>query len=76
MQNNSFARRWQDISQMWNNDFRWLYILAGFGLGLVAFPAFERTAGDFLTLLYDLVPEVFGIIITVMVIDNLYEGCA
>ncbi len=65
--------RWDEIKQLWQQN-QFLFAVAGFLMGLLTFPFLERFIVDTSTLLGDLVPETFGIIFTVVVIDRLYRS--
>ena len=65
-----FNKRWEEIKTIWRiNPF--LYGVIGFFMGMLALPIVERVL-DIGQLLHDSVPEFFGIVFTVIVIDRLY----
>ncbi len=72
MTTSPFNTRWNEIKTIWQNN-PFLYGIIGFFLGIMALPIIERI-GELPTLLRDSVPEVFGIIFTVIVIDRLYRN--
>jgi hypothetical protein len=64
--------RWNEIIRMWH-DYPILFMVVGFIAGLLSYPAFQLIVHDLGELLSNLVPEVFGIGITVFFIDKLYS---
>lgn len=67
--------RWQEITKIWKDN-RWLFVIAGWLLGLITFPAAQRMNIDLFTLLHDLVPETVGILFTVLILNRLAENRA
>ncbi|MEL6404488.1 MAG: pentapeptide repeat-containing protein [Chloroflexota bacterium] len=64
--------QWETIGTIWQNN-KWLYSVVGWLIGIITFPLLNRINADILTLLDDLVPEILGLVITVLLIDRLYE---
>lgn len=63
--------RWEQIKLLWRQ-YRFLYVIAGFIVGLLTFPALQLVINDLNDLLQSLVPEALGITFTVLLIDRLY----
>ncbi|MBZ0291391.1 MAG: pentapeptide repeat-containing protein [Anaerolineae bacterium] len=61
--------REQEIARIWQRE-PWLYGVIGFVFGLLAIPAIQLLATDPMDLLTALVPEGFGIAVTVLLIDR------
>lgn len=61
-------KRWQEITKVWQDN-RWLFVVAGWLLGLITFPATQRMNIDLFALLHDLVPETVGILFTVLILN-------
>lgn len=68
---NETTGRWEEIKQIWAN-WKFLYVAAGFLLGLLAFPATQIIITDIGSFLRDLVPEAVGIVFTVFLVDRIY----
>lgn len=64
--------RTQEIGAIWRAN-QWLYGLVGFVLGALATPTAALIRNDLTDLLGGLVPETVGILVTVLVIDRLYN---
>ncbi len=64
--------RWHKIQELWKSH-KSLYGIAGFIIGILLFPALQYFFTDSAGLLKDLVPEAFGIIFAVFVIDRIYR---
>jgi len=64
--------RWQTIRSIWKQN-QWLYVIAGFLLGLLFFPFVQLVIADLATLLGNLVPEAISTLIAVFVIDRIYR---
>ena len=73
MNNELSHTRWDEITALWKS-YPPLYGIAGFFVGLLAFPAMSLLVDDFERFLTDLVPEAFGIAFTVLLIDRLYAA--
>ncbi len=69
----TFDRRWHDVQHTWRNN-AWLFGVFGFVLGMLAMPAARLLLTDLDELLAGLVPETFGIVFTVLIIDRLYRN--
>jgi hypothetical protein len=65
--------RWEEIVAIWADN-RWLFVLAGWLLGLVSFPLIGRFTTDFGGLVDNLVPETIGILFTVFILNRLAEN--
>ncbi len=61
--------RWQEIQSIWQSN-QFLYVLAGFLVGILFFPAIETLSTDASDLLSGFVPEAVGIGFTVLLIDR------
>lgn len=61
--------RWNEITTIWKDN-RWLYIIAGALLGILATPAIEQITGNLNELIGNLVPEAVGIIFTVLILNR------
>lgn len=64
--------RLNEVEEIWQGN-RWLYVVVGVLIGVLITPLLQRVTGDGYALAYDLIPETIGIIITVTLIDRLYE---
>lgn len=64
--------RWQEVKAIWKQN-QWLYVLAGFALGVLFFPMLGALAEDAGAFLQSLVPEAIGIVFTVLLIDRIYQ---
>ena len=64
------STRWTEITAIWKDN-RWLYVIAGALLGILATPAIEQITGNLSDLIGNLVPEAVGIIFTVLILDRL-----
>lgn len=64
--------RWEEITAIWKQ-YKILYAIAGFVVGLLCFPALNLIITNFEALLTGLVPEFVGIGFTVFLIDALYK---
>lgn len=64
------STRWNEIQAIWRDN-RWLFIVAGWLVGILTLPALQFLFDDLLTLLSGLVPEAIGIIFTVLILDRL-----
>lgn len=65
--------RWQTIRDIWKQN-QWLFGAVGFLLGMLVGPLADLLQTDMAGLLESLVPEAFGIVITVLFIDRLYQN--
>jgi len=54
-------------------DFEWSSAAFGFAIGLLIFPFAAQVGGNLMNFLNNLVPEFFGIIFTVLILDRLDE---
>ena len=61
------------IRIIWRDN-RWLYVVAGFSLGVIAFPLIRLLSSAPLRFIDDLVPEAVGILFTVLILDVLAEN--
>jgi hypothetical protein len=66
------SSRWDEIKEIWES-YPALYLIAGFILGLVFFPAIQSINSDYVAFLSNLAPEAVGILVTVFLIDRLYS---
>ncbi|MEM6282264.1 MAG: pentapeptide repeat-containing protein [Chloroflexota bacterium] len=73
MSNTTFDNRWQNVIHTWHSN-AWLFGVVGFVLGMLAVPAAEQIISETRDLLAGLVPEAFGIVFTVLIIDRLYRN--
>jgi len=64
--------RWEEITLIWKQ-YKTLYGIAGFIVGLIFFPALNLLFHNLNDLLTGLVPEFVGIAFTVFLIDALYR---
>jgi hypothetical protein len=64
-------KRWQEIITIWKQRPYLLNGIAGFIIGVMAFPLINLIEQDAQGLLESLVPEIFGIVVTVGVIDTI-----
>ncbi|MCA9910920.1 MAG: hypothetical protein KC519_19830, partial [Anaerolineae bacterium] len=64
--------RWQTIRNIWKQN-QWLYVIAGFLLGMLFFPFMQLAITDLATLLGNLVPEAISTLAAVFVIDRIYR---
>jgi hypothetical protein len=62
--------RMKEIRQLWKQD-KWLYVVAGFLVGIMFFPVVQSVASNLSGLLNNCVPEILGIGFTVLFIDRL-----
>lgn len=67
------SSRWQEIIIIWQDN-RWLYVIAGLFVGMLAAPAIQQITNDLNNLIGNLVPEAIGIIFTVLILDRLAEN--
>jgi len=65
------SSRWDEIKEIWKSCPA-LYLVAGFILGLIFFPAIQSINADYVAFLSNLAPEAIGILVTVFLIDRLY----
>lgn len=65
-------RRWSQIQNLWQSN-QFLFVIAGFLLGILFFPAIEALSTDASDILAGFVPEAVGIGFTVLLIDRLYQ---
>lgn len=70
MTTSAFDQRTNTVTQIWQDN-RWLYLLIGFGLGMLATPALQLINSNTAELLRGLVPEAVGIVFTVLILDQL-----
>ncbi|MEM6281929.1 MAG: pentapeptide repeat-containing protein [Chloroflexota bacterium] len=70
MSGTTFQKRTADLTAIWRDN-RWLYLLAGFTLGLLALPAAQMLNSETFDLLTGLVPEAVGITFTVLIVERL-----
>jgi arsenate reductase len=64
--------RWEEIVDLWKS-YPPMFAIAGFLAGLLLFPLLESISVDFVNLLSSLIPEAFGILFTVVILDRLAE---
>jgi hypothetical protein len=64
--------RLREIKEIWRQH-QWLYVAAGFMLGLLSEPLLQYVRTDAGGFLQNLVPEAIGIVFTVLIIDGLYQ---
>jgi hypothetical protein len=65
-------QHWQDVKTIWRQN-QWLYIFAGFVAGIGVFPAARALITIPNGMVENMIAESFGIVITVLVIDRLYQ---
>ncbi|MEL6272229.1 MAG: pentapeptide repeat-containing protein, partial [Chloroflexota bacterium] len=75
MSETTFNQRTADLAAIWRDN-RWLYLLAGFALGLLALPAAQMVNSETFALLTGLVPEAVGITFTVLIVERLARSRA
>lgn len=73
LQSSNSSSRWQEILSIWQSN-QWLFVIAGWLLGLITFPAIELINHDSNGLLMSLVPEAVGIAFTVLILNRLAEN--
>lgn len=61
-----------EIKAIWRHN-QWLYVAAGFLLGVLFQPFLQYVRSDLGGFLQNLVPETIGIVFTVLIIDRLYQ---
>ncbi len=64
--------RWETIKSLWKRH-QFLYVLAGFLLGLLAYPLLQLAITDLPQFLSDLAPEAVSTLVAVLVIDRIYR---
>lgn len=64
--------RLAEIRTIWKQN-QWLYVVAGFLLGVLFQPFLSSVSTDVNAFLQDIVPEAVGIVFTVLIIDRLYQ---
>jgi hypothetical protein len=64
--------RLREIREIWRQH-QWLYVTAGFMLGVLFEPLLQYIRTDVGGFLQNLVPEAIGIVFTVLIIDGLYQ---
>ena len=62
--------RWQTIQDIWKGN-QWLFVIIGYFIGLLTFPALQDLINNLSDLLSGFVPEAVGIGVTVLFIDRL-----
>ena len=62
--------RWYTIQDIWANN-QWLFVVMGYFIGLLTFPALQEVVTNLMGLLSGFVPEAVGIGFTVLFIDRL-----
>ncbi len=67
--------RWSEIKSIWGQN-PFLFAVAGFLFGLLAFPFAEQLLMETSTFLVDLIPEAVGIVFTVAILDRFAENRA
>ena len=67
--------RWQEIHDIWRDN-QWLLLITGWVIGLLTLPALKLITSDLSTLLTNLVPEAFGIVFTVLIIEKFADNRA
>ncbi|MEL6151164.1 MAG: pentapeptide repeat-containing protein, partial [Chloroflexota bacterium] len=73
MTESSFETRWHTVQNTWRSN-AWLFGVFGYVLGILTLPAVQALTADAMAVLAGLVPETFGIIFTVFIIDRLYRN--
>ena len=69
------STRWHEITTIWKDN-RWLFVVAGWFLGILTFPMLQTVSANFREMAISLVPEAIGIIFTVLILDRLAENRA
>lgn len=64
--------RWAEIRAIWKQH-QWLYVVAGFLLGMLFQPFLATISTDLNGFLQAIVPEAIGIVFTVLLIDRIYQ---
>ena len=64
--------RLREITAIWTMN-QWLYIVSGFIAGILLFPFLSLINSDVFGFVQDLVPEFFGIVFTVFLVDRIYK---
>ncbi len=65
-------QHWQDVRTIWRQN-QWLYVFVGFVAGLGVFPAARAMLTVPQGMVENMIAESFGIVVTVLVIDRLYQ---